>query len=53
MKKNLVREYASLNHLFQHSTTGLPMEYRQIEETIAEDVLDDIATWIVNQAASR
>ncbi len=52
-KKNLVKEYASLNHLFQHSTTGLPMEYRQIEETISEEVLDDIATWIVNQAASR
>ena len=52
-KKNLIKEYASLNHLFQHSTTGLPMEYRQIEETISEEVLDDIATWIVNQAASR
>ncbi len=45
-KKNLVKEYPSLNHLFQHSTTGLPGEYRQIEETFAPEVLDDIASWI-------
>lgn len=45
-KKNLVKEYPSLNHLFQHSTTGLPMEYRQIEETIAPQVLNDIVEWI-------
>ncbi len=36
----------SLNHLFQHSTTGLPNEYRQIEETISPNVLQDIANWI-------
>ena len=45
-KKSLVREYPSLNHLFQHATTGLPTEYRQIEETISPDVLSDIANWI-------
>ena len=45
-KKNLVKEYPSLNHLFQHSTTGLPGEYRQIEETFAPEALDDIASWI-------
>ena len=45
-KKNLVKEYPSLNHLFQHCTTGLLTEYRQIEETIAPEVLDDIAGWI-------
>jgi pimeloyl-ACP methyl ester carboxylesterase len=43
---NLVKEYPSLNHLFQHSTTGLPTEYRQIEETISPEVLQDIAQWL-------
>ena len=45
-KKTLVKEYPSLNHLFQHCTTGLPTEYAGIEETISEEVLGDIATWI-------
>ncbi len=45
-KKNLVKEYPSLNHLFQHCTTGLPAEYGQIEETISPEVLADVATWI-------
>ena len=43
---NLIKEYPGLNHLFQHSTTGLPNEYRQIEETISPEVLNDIAAWI-------
>ncbi len=45
-KNNLTKEYPGLNHLFQHSTTGLPNEYRQIEETISPEVLCDIAEWI-------
>ena len=45
-KKNLVKEYPSLNHLFQHCTTGLPTEYSEIEETISPEVLSDIAQWI-------
>lgn len=45
-KKNLVKEYPGLNHLFQHCATGLPTEYAGIEETISEEVLGDIATWI-------
>ena len=45
-KKNLVKEYPGLNHLFQHCSTGLPTEYAGIEETISEEVLSDIATWI-------
>ena len=45
-KKSLIKEYPSLNHLFQHCTTGLPNEYSQIEETISPDVLSDIAEWI-------
>ena len=45
-KKNLVKEYPSLNHLFQHCTTGLLTEYSEIEETISPEVLSDIAQWI-------
>lgn len=47
-KKNLMKEYPGLNHLFQHSTTGLPTEYGDIEETISIEVLQDIAQWILN-----
>ncbi|MBO4820805.1 MAG: alpha/beta hydrolase [Prevotella sp.] len=45
-KKNLVKEYPSLNHLFQHCTTGLPTEYGEIEETISPEVLQDIVEWV-------
>ena len=45
-KKNLIKEYPGLNHLFQHSTTGLPTEYGVIEETISPEVLQDIVSWI-------
>ena len=45
-KKNLFKEYPGLNHLFQHCTTGLPTEYGDIEETISEEVLKDIALWL-------
>ena len=44
--KNFVKEYASLNHLFQHCTTGAPTEYRGIEETVSEELLADISAWI-------
>ena len=46
--KNVTKEYPGLNHLFQHCQTGLVPEYRQIEETIAPEVLSDIAQWILN-----
>ncbi len=48
-KKNLVKEYPGLNHLFQHCTTGLPTEYSSIEETISPEVLEDMARWIGKQ----
>ena len=44
--KHRIKEYPQLNHLFQHCTLGLPSEYGQIEETIAPEVLSDIADWI-------
>lgn len=45
-RKVTVREYPSLNHLFQKSNTGSPDEYKSIEETISPQVLSDISDWI-------
>lgn len=45
-KKNFVREYPDLNHLFQTCQTGLPQEYSGIEESFNEQVLKDISVWI-------
>ncbi len=45
-RHNIVKEYPSLNHLFQHCQTGLPTEYGNIEETISPEVLTDIVEWI-------
>ena len=38
--------YDDLNHLFQHCATGSIVEYHQIEETISQEVLDKIISWI-------
>ena len=35
-----------LNHLFQHATTGSPVEYARIEETFAPEALSTIKVWI-------
>ena len=43
------KTYPTLNHLFQHSTTGMPNEYYQIEETISTEILSDITKWIKNK----
>lgn len=45
-KKNLIKEYEGLNHLFQHCTTGQTTEYRLIEETFAPEVMQDVVDWI-------
>ena len=45
-KHSRAKTYPKLNHLFQHSTTGLLVEYRQIEETMSEEVMQDITAWI-------
>ena len=44
---NIVKCYPNLNHLFQHCQTGLPAEYGEIEETFSEEVLNDIADWLL------
>ena len=45
-KFSMVKSYPGLNHLFQHCQTGQPAEYINIEETISEDVLADMAQWL-------
>lgn len=45
-KHNMIKRYPNLNHLFQHCNTGYPNEYANIEETISEEVLQDMAKWI-------
>ena len=41
-----VKVYPGLNHLFQHCVTGQPFEYKDIEETVSPEVLEDISRWI-------
>jgi hypothetical protein len=38
-----------LNHLLQTSTTGLPEEYEEIEETISPSALRTIRIWAEEQ----
>jgi uncharacterized protein len=41
-----VEELDGLNHFFQHATTGSPAEYAAIDETMAPEVLNQVAAWI-------
>lgn len=43
-----VVEIPKLNHLFQTSETGSPMEYQKIEETISPKALEIITNWILD-----
>lgn len=44
--KNKIQAMEGLNHLFQHSKTGLAAEYPQIEESFAPEALALIADWL-------
>jgi uncharacterized protein len=44
-----IREYPSLNHLFQECKTGSPNEYKDIQQTIFPQVLNEISGWILKQ----
>lgn len=44
--KFTIKELKDLNHLFQESETGSPMEYALIEQTIAPVVLEEVTEWI-------
>lgn len=45
-KNVTVKEYPNLNHLFQESDSGSPMEYATIEQTFSPEVLKEIFEWI-------
>ena len=40
--------FPGLNHLFQTAKTGQISEYGQIEETLAPEVMETIAGWILS-----
>lgn len=44
-----VVELPGLNHLFQTADSGSPMEYAQIEETMAPVVWETVADWILER----
>ena len=44
--KHSIEKIDGVNHLFQHCNTGIVTEYQQIEETIAPEVLQEVAKWI-------
>ena len=44
--KHSIKKMDGVNHLFQHCNTGIVTEYQQIEETIAPEVLQEVAKWI-------
>lgn len=44
--RNLIKEYPSLNHLFQTARSGHPSEYSTITETISPTLLGDLVDWI-------
>ena len=43
------KSFPDLNHLFQHSETGLVNEYALIEETFSPEVLEIMANWIIER----
>lgn len=46
-KSTFIKTYTGLNHLFQPANTGAVAEYGEIEVTFSEEVLGDIAQWIL------
>ena len=51
--KVTVKIFPGLNHLFQPTSTGLPAEYGEIEETISPEVLQFMSDWIRSVQAER
>ena len=47
--RNSIEAIEGVNHLFQHCKTGLSAEYKEIEETIAPEVLEMIVEWLSEQ----
>lgn len=45
-KATRIESIEGVNHLFQHCVTGMPAEYKDIEETFAPEVITIISDWI-------
>lgn len=45
--KVTIKEFPGLNHLFQHTKTGMVSEYGTIEETLAPEMLETVTSWIL------
>ena len=43
---NKIEAVEGVNHLFQHCGTGMPTEYKDIEETFAPEVLETLVEWL-------
>ena len=48
-----LKAFPKLNHLFQHSQTGSPTEYGQIEETMSPEVLKTVSDWILRRTVQK
>lgn len=48
-----IREMPGLNHLFQTATTGSPMEYASIEETMSPEAMKVVSDWIAARTSAR
>lgn len=46
--KKKIKVYPDLNHLMQHSQSGMLSEYMFISETFSEEVLRDIKEWVLS-----
>jgi fermentation-respiration switch protein FrsA (DUF1100 family) len=44
-----IKMFNGLNHLFQHSETGMVNEYQQISQTISPKVLEFINDWLTER----
>jgi pimeloyl-ACP methyl ester carboxylesterase len=42
-----VREVPGMNHAFQHCETGMPDEYASIGHVMADEVVEEVAAWIM------
>jgi uncharacterized protein len=52
-KRATIQALPNLNHMFQTAKTGSPMEYGQIEETIAPEALKIIVDWVVSSQVTQ
>jgi fermentation-respiration switch protein FrsA (DUF1100 family) len=48
-KKVVTKVLPNLNHLFQECETGLPSEYKLIEQTFSPIALEEISAWVLLQ----